>query len=217
MPRPSTVVPAGAPAVAVAVTLAVALLSTGYVVGVRRSTPPAPDETSVEVGFARDMSIHHSQAVNLAMLAYGRASSPAVRDLADDIVLAQQREVGVMHGWLQQWGRPQSNTSPPMAWMAHAGATTPANAAAPTADTAMPGMIPDRAAAQLAVSRGHATDVLFCQLMLRHHLGGLHMISEVLKRSHRPEVVAMAIRMRSDQQREVDLLQRLLSHLQTTP
>jgi uncharacterized protein (DUF305 family) len=189
----------------VAVTTAGALLVSGYAVGAHRAAPRLPDDASVEAGFARDMSVHHSQAVTLAMLAYARATLPAVRDLADDIVLNQQRELGVMTGWLQQWHLSESTTRPAMAWMRHQ--------VTPPADPPMPGMATRREVSQFIVTRGVEVDQQFCRLMLRHHQGGLHMLHEVLQRSHRPEVLALATQMRADQQREIGLLQRLLTRL----
>jgi uncharacterized protein (DUF305 family) len=90
-------------AAALTIAIAVLLLCTAYAVGGWRAGAQFPDDSSVEAGFARDMSVHHAQAVTLAMLAYRRATQPTVRELAHDILLSQQREIGVMDGWLQQW------------------------------------------------------------------------------------------------------------------
>jgi hypothetical protein len=57
-------------------------------------------------------------------------------------------------------------------------------------------------------------DLLFCRLMLPHHLGGLHMIDEVIARGSRPEVIALAEQMRADQQREINQLHQLLAPLE---
>jgi uncharacterized protein (DUF305 family) len=159
----------------------------------------------VDVGFVRDMIVHHEQAVTLAMIVLSRATLPAVRDMAHDIATSQQREAGLMTGWLQQWGLPDSTTAAPMAWMRH-----PAAAAA-DADPPMPGMATRQDVARLAVTRGRAADVLFCRLMLPHHLGALHMIDEVVERGRRPEVIALAEQMRTAQEREIEQLNRLLA------
>jgi uncharacterized protein (DUF305 family) len=151
------------------------------------------------------MSIHHSQAVTLAMLAISRATRTPVREMAEDIAMTQQREVGVMAGWLQQWGLPVSATAPPMAWMNHKPAATF------DADPPMPGMATRHDVARLATISGRGIDVLFCQLMLAHHLAGLHMISQVIQRGARPEVTALAVQMRLTQDREIAELNRLLT------
>jgi uncharacterized protein (DUF305 family) len=189
--------------------LLAALVAAGaYTAGVRRAATPAVREGSVDVGFVRDMSVHHAQAVTLAMIALDRATVPAVRDLAEDIVMEQQREIGVFAGWLEQWNLPATTTRPPMWWMRHA-----ANAA-PDADPPMPGMATRAEVARLAVTRGRAADAEFCRLILAHHVGGLHMIEEVIERGNRPEVIGLAQRMRTSQRREVTQLNTLLAELQ---
>jgi uncharacterized protein (DUF305 family) len=127
--------------------------------------------------------------------------------MADEIATGQQREIGLMAGWLQQWHLADSTTAQPMAWMAHR------PAAAPDADPPMPGMATRRDVARLAVTRGRQPDLLFCQLMLPHHLGALHMIDDVIARGKRPEVIALATQMRTGQQKEIILLSRLLTEL----
>jgi uncharacterized protein (DUF305 family) len=54
---------------------------------------------------------------------------------------------------------------------------------------------------------------MFCRLMLPHHLGALHMIDEVVTHCSRPEVVALAERMRTAQEKEINLLNRLVAQL----
>jgi uncharacterized protein (DUF305 family) len=194
----------------VAALTAVVLAAAGYTVGVSRPAPDAPEATSVDVGFVRDMVVHHSQAVTLAMIVVQRATVPAVREMADEIATTQQREAGLMTGWLQQWGLPTSTAAPAMSWMTHP-PVTPAGT-----DPPMPGMATRRDVARLAVTRGSAADLLFSRLMLPHHLGGLHMINEVIARGSRPEVIVLAEQMRTAQQREINQLNRLLAQL-TTP
>ena len=192
---------------AMAALAALLLGTTGYLLGASRATPDAPRDGSVDAGFLRDMMVHHAQAVTLAMIVDRRATVPAVLELADEIATGQQREVGVMAGWLQQWGLPDSTPAVPMAWMAHP------PQAAPGADPPMPGMATRSAVARLAVTRGRDADLLFCRLMLPHHIGALHMIDDVTARGSRPEVVALAAQMRIDQQKEINLLNRLLTEL----
>jgi uncharacterized protein (DUF305 family) len=193
---------------AAAVLVAVVLVAAGYLLGASRSTPEVPRDGTVDVGFLRDMMVHHAQAVTLAMIVDQRATVPAVREMADEIATGQQREVGMMAGWLQQWGLSDSTSASPMAWMAH----PPAAAAV---DPPMPGMATRRDVARLAVTRGRQADLLFCRLMLPHHLGALHMIDDVVARGSRPEVIALAAQMRTGQQKEINLLNRLLTELNT--
>src|SRR4051812_21471601 len=88
----------------------------------------APDEDSVEAGFARDMMVHHAQAVQMAEIVRDKTESEEIRTLAADIALTQQAQIGQMQGWLQVWGLPATGYKPAMSWMGH-----------PTEDR-MPGM-----------------------------------------------------------------------------
>jgi uncharacterized protein (DUF305 family) len=189
---------------------AAVLVMAGYTVGVSRSAPGQALVSSVDAGFLRDMVVHHSQAVTLAMIIVGRATVPTVREMAGEIAKTQQREAGTMLGWLQQWDQPASTTAPPMAWMTHPPAT------AAKADPPMPGMATRRDVARLAVARGRSADLQFCRLMLPHHLGGLHMINEIIARGSRHEVTALAEQMRTTQQREITQLSKLLNQLSET-
>jgi uncharacterized protein (DUF305 family) len=192
----------------VAVLTAMLLAAGGYTVGASRPGPDLPAPGPVDVGFVRDMVVHHSQAVTLAMIVIQRATVPAMREMADEIATTQQREAGQMTGWLQQWGLSTTTTAPAMSWMTHP------PAASATADPAMPGMATRREVARLAVTRGRSADLMFCRLMLPHHLGGLHMINEVIARGSRPEVIALAEQMRSTQQREITQINQLLTHIE---
>jgi uncharacterized protein (DUF305 family) len=192
----------------VAATLAAVILVTaGYTAGASRAGHDARGAGSVDVGFVRDMVVHHGQAVTLAMIVLRRATLPGVREMAGDIATTQQLEAGTMIGWLQQWSLPASTTAPAMAWMSHA-------PVAGDGDPPMPGMATREDVARLAVTRGRSADLLFCRLMLQHHLGGLHMIDEETRRGSRPEVVALATDMGTAQRREINQLQRLLAQLE---
>jgi uncharacterized protein (DUF305 family) len=81
------------------------------------SVPPGDD--SAEAGFARDMIVHHGQAVQMAEIVRDRTESGAVRLLASDISLTQQGQIGIMQGWLGVWGLPITGSEPAMAWMGH--------------------------------------------------------------------------------------------------
>jgi len=52
------------------------------------SQPPGND--SAEAGFARDMIVHHAQAVQMAEIIRDNTDSPDMRVLATDMSLTQQ-------------------------------------------------------------------------------------------------------------------------------
>jgi uncharacterized protein (DUF305 family) len=81
------------------------------------SQPPSND--SAEAGFARDMIVHHAQAVQMAEIVRDKTKSDSMRLLASDISLTQQAQIGIMQGWLGAWVLPLTGSEPAMAWMGH--------------------------------------------------------------------------------------------------
>jgi uncharacterized protein (DUF305 family) len=73
----------------------------------------------------------------------------------------------------------------------------------------MPGLATEAEIDQLKRASGQEVDRLFVDLMIRHHLGGIHMIDGLLKLSHRPEVVALARTMKNNQQNDITVLREL--------
>jgi len=159
--------------------VAMLLLGTaaGLLIGMRQSesaAPPAPD--SVDVGFCQDMSVHHRQAATMAALARQRAENPLVRTIAFDIETTQIEQIGRMQGWLSLWGRDRSPSGKYMTWMGVAGHSGQHAAHGPAGVDQMPGMATPEELDRLAKASGAEFDVLFLQLMVRHHQGGTAML-----------------------------------------
>jgi uncharacterized protein (DUF305 family) len=177
-----------------------------YAAGVVSAGLYAPGENSPEAGFARDMSLHHAQAVEMGMLAYQRATDPVVRHEGYDIALTQQNQIGTMKAWLDKWHVSRASNQSPMAWM-------PGGAKELSADGRMPGMASDAELTRLNTLTGKDFDILFCQLMIRHHLGGIHMAEAVLQESSNSDVVALATSMKEGQQKEITIFNNLLTSM----
>jgi uncharacterized protein (DUF305 family) len=189
---------------------AVVALLIGYGAGLLTPRFTAPGDNSPEAGFARDMSIHHAQAVDMGMVAYQKATNDEVRQMGYDIALTQQAQIGMMSIWLKDWHLEPTGSRPRMAWM-------PNGSQELSPDGLMPGMATDAQLEQLHNATGKDVDILFCQLMLRHHLGGIHMIDGVLQESHNSTVRQLAQTMKNNQQADVATLQRLLTELGAKP
>ncbi|MFJ3923890.1 DUF305 domain-containing protein [Streptomyces sp. NPDC090022] len=81
-----------------------------------------PGIASADAGFARDMSVHHQQAVEMSFIVRDRTQDEAVRTLAYDIANTQANQRGMMLGWLDLWGLPKvAADREPMAWMTGSG------------------------------------------------------------------------------------------------
>jgi uncharacterized protein (DUF305 family) len=201
--------------------LAVGLLFLGgglaVALGIGRA-PAGPTAGSVDAGFARDMSHHHLQAVEMADLAADRSHDPAVRLIAFDIASTQNNQVGRMQGWLSLWGLPVSGGTP-MSWMGGTmpGMTGMSMGATGDADTAMPGMASDAELTQLRSLSGRAFDVQFLRLMIRHHDGGRAMAQYGAAHAGVPAVRRLATTILDTQTAETQTLTAMLTARGGTP
>jgi uncharacterized protein (DUF305 family) len=195
--------------VAGGVVTAVLLVLLGYALGTLIPRWQMPGDSSPEAGFARDMMTHHAQAVELGMIAFQKATDPEVRNLGGDIATTQQAQIGIMQTWLNDWGLLPTSTNPPMSWMPGGAALVHGNL--------MPGMANQDEMDKLRNATGKQVDILFCQYMLRHHLGGLHMVEGILTATHDQQVIDLANAMKAGQTGEIQVLQGLLTKLGAQP
>jgi uncharacterized protein (DUF305 family) len=199
--------PAGAPRyglLAVALAIVVGLLL-GYVGGLLTPTLTRPGDNSAEAGFARDMSTHHAQAVGMGLMAFQQGQDAEIRQIGGDIATGQQGEIGTMQTWLRSWRLDPTGDLPPMAWMP--------DGAQAVKNGLMPGMATPEEMARLRAANGRDFDILFLQLMIRHHIGGVHMIDGVLDGGHDRDVLAVARVMKNTQQTDLTNLQAALKRL----
>lgn len=220
--------------VAAFATLALLLLAIGAGIGMVLQAHRTPDKAAVrlseaEIGFAQDMATHHTQAVVLAQSLPADVSSN-VRALADQISVAQTKEIGMMHGWLTLYGLPLTSTQP-MSWMhapggdiEHAEMGMPATSAQiPLAKgegsnlAPMPGMASWAEVDALRYATGTAGEILFLQLMIRHHQGGIDMARAALERCDSEPITRVALGMINDQGREAGAMVQMLDARDAAP
>jgi uncharacterized protein (DUF305 family) len=173
----------------------------------------APDSGSVAAGFARDMSRHHLQGVEMANLVPERSTDPEVRRLAFDIAETQQNQAGRMQGWLALWGLPPSGGET-MAWMGPDGGHTGHEMAH---GGLMPGMATESELARLRSLSGTEFDVEFLRLMIRHHQGGLDMAQYAAGHADVPAVADLAGTIAETQTAEVATMEGMLAARGGTP
>ncbi|MFC4109150.1 DUF305 domain-containing protein [Micromonospora zhanjiangensis] len=190
----------GVAALALAVVVGLLL---GYAGGWLTPQLTRPGDTSAEAGFARDMSTHHAQAVDMGLIVYRSSTTPGIRQIGVDIATQQQGEIGTMQTWLRNWGLGPTGSQPAMAWMP--------DGAASLKDGLMPGMATPAQMEQLRQAQGKQLDALFCDLMIQHHIGGIHMADAILAESDNAEVVKVASTMKNVQQTELNNLRSLLA------
>ena len=177
--------------------LGVAALS----LGISAAWPRTPGDPSADVTFARDMAVHHAQAVNMSVTLVKRAANPEIRLLAQDILLTQQAQIGQMQGWLMAWGRPLAGREAPMSGM----------------DRSSMGMASAAEEKTLTSLPVKVAETQFLILMRRHHQGGVAMATAALKTVRRSEVRAFAQRVVTAQTSEIQALDALLQGRGVTP
>ncbi|WP_246562157.1 DUF305 domain-containing protein [Streptomyces roseirectus] len=128
-----------------------------------------PSADSADAGFARDMAVHHQQAVEMSYIVRDRTTDEEVRRLAYDIAQTQANQRGMLIGWLDLWGLPKVSARAPMTWMGMGGMAEAKDGAL------MPGMATNTELDKLRSLSGKQAEVFFLQLMTDHHKGGVHM------------------------------------------
>ncbi|MER7839139.1 DUF305 domain-containing protein [Streptomyces sp. NPDC096040] len=131
------------------------------------STVPSAD--SADAGFARDMAVHHQQAVEMSYIVRDRTKDTDVRRLAYDIAQTQANQRGMLLGWLDLWGLPKVSADPPMTWMGMG------DMASGKDGSLMPGMATNTEMKKLGTLNGKQAEIFYLQLMTDHHKGGIHM------------------------------------------
>jgi uncharacterized protein (DUF305 family) len=189
---------------------AVLLLVTGTAIGYLIPTLTNPGDDSIDAGFARDMSVHHAQAVEMGMLAYRLGTTDDIRTLGYDIAASQQWQIGQMQTWLLDWHLSPTSSNRAMAWM-------PSGKNTLQPDGRMPGMASPDELKKLKSSTGKDFDVLWCQLMLRHHLGGIHMAEVAAKDAKSSAVRDSAAKMQAAQSYDISALTEKLKDLGAQP
>jgi uncharacterized protein (DUF305 family) len=188
--------------VVMGVVCAAALFVAGFAVaiptGIGRPAAP-PGDTSVDAGFTRDMLVHHQQAIQMAGFVRDHTGDAGIRLLAY-----------VFKGWLDVWGLLAESDHTPMAWMAgahmHMGT-----------DGLMPGMATQAELAKLKTLTGRELDVMFLQLMIRHHQGGIPMAQYAATHAQTSYVQLAARKMADAQSLEVINMEKTLRDLGGSP
>ncbi|WP_375500879.1 DUF305 domain-containing protein [uncultured Jatrophihabitans sp.] len=180
----------------------------GYALHGSSTSSSAATPTAVDVGFAQDMSTHHVQATTMAGYERDTTTDPALKSLATDIETSQQFQVGEMQGWLDQWDKSRNNPNQ-MSWMGMGMGIGP--------NALMPGMATPAQMTKLESSTGKTLDILFLQLMIHHHQGGLQMAAYARDHGSNLSVIRLAGAMYALQSQELVQMEQLLRQLGGTP
>ncbi|MEU3845207.1 DUF305 domain-containing protein [Streptomyces sp. NPDC028635] len=177
------------------------------------SAPGTPGTESADAGFARDMAVHHQQAVEMSYIVRDRTKDEDVRRLAYDIAQTQANQRGMLLGWLDLWGLPKVTSEPPMTWMDMGGMAS----AKPADGALMPGMATDAELRKLQGLNGRAAEVFYLRLMTNHHKGGIHMAEGCVRRCTVEVEKRLARGMVEGQQSELRVMADMLRERGSAP
>ena len=194
---------------AAAVLVAVGALT--YAVAEDGGSSITPTADSADAGFARDMAVHHQQAVEMSFIVRDRTDDKDVRLLAYDIAQTQANQRGMLLGWLDLWGLPKVSSDPPMTWMGMGDMPSAGDG------SLMPGMATKSEVRKLESLHGRQAEILYLQLMTDHHKGGIHMAEGCVDKCTVGVEKQLAQGMVDAQQSEIDLMKEMLAERGAKP
>ena len=195
------------------------LFALAFTAGRVAAAPQNPGNNSADAGFARDMQVHHSQAVEMSRVVRDQTDDVVIRTIAYDIAMTQQHQVGQMYAWLEEWGLPQSTDADRMAWMAGSGHSAHAeddandDGGTVAADGLMPGMATPEEMQALSEATGEDAERLYLELMIDHHTAGVDMAQAGVELADEAEVRELAQKMAASQATEIAAMEDLLAQL----
>ncbi|MEY9488986.1 uncharacterized protein (DUF305 family) [Streptomyces calvus] len=175
------------------------------------ATGRVPAADSADAGFARDMAVHHQQAVEMSYVVRDRTGDEDVRRLAYDIAQTQANQRGMLLGWLDLWELPKVSTEPPMTWMGMGDTASGKDGAL------MPGMATHAEMKRLASLSGERAEIFYLQLMTDHHKGGVHMAQGCVRACEVGVEKRLARGMVEAQESEIELMAGMLREREASP
>jgi uncharacterized protein (DUF305 family) len=137
--------------------------------------------------FLEGMIPHHQEAVDTAKEVLARGgSTPEIKKLAEDIIVAQEKEIAMMKGWYQ-------------AWYGEAYVADPADYKPMMRD--------------LSTLSGAALDKVFLEDMIMHHMGAIMMAQSVQPYIENQEITDLTKAIMETQTAEIELMKRLITTL----
>lgn len=134
--------------------------------------------------FMNMMIIHHNQAIEMSEMAKNRTENSNILRLSENISEAQKEENRKMADWLKEAGH-----NPP------------------ARGHRMAGMASEQEMEELRQSEGQEFDLLFSELMIRHHEGGIQMARAEVQNGRSEKVTELAGLMVKVQQEEIDKME----------
>lgn len=143
---------------------------------------------NIDEHFIVQMIPHHEGAVEMAKVALERSTRPEIRTLAENIITAQQKEIGDMTGWYQSW----FGSVPPEGGMGM-----------------MMGSMEGDTAVLKSISQMDF-DREFIEQMITHHEMAVMMAQMLQASTERAEMKQLASNIMTSQTREIEMMRNWL-------
>ena len=160
--------------------------SPGTGMGTATGSPMAGMGTLDDQSFLALMIQHHQGAIDMAKIAQERGEKAEIKQLAQNIITSQQREINQMAAWSQEW----FGTATPVADQTISKQSMGMNMDMSTLKTAQP------------------FDKAFIDAMIPHHEGAIMMAQMILQTTERPELKQRANAIITDQKKESTMMKQ---------
>ncbi len=153
-------------------------------------------DANYDLRFIDAMSMHHQGAVIMAKEALEKSQRPEIKQLANNIIQAQNKELNQMKQWRKAW-YPKASLQP----VAYGGANKPV----------MPMSAKQHGSMMMSENLGAADDkfdLRFLNAMIPHHEGALVMAKDASSKSTRPEIKQLNQSIITSQQAEIKQMQQ---------
>jgi uncharacterized protein (DUF305 family) len=150
-----------------------------------------PKDETFDLRFIDGMIPHHQGAVAMAQEALQKSQRPEIKQLAQNIINAQEKEISELQTWRKSWYPNQSET--PVMYDSNMGHMMPMSQE--MRDSMM--MAGDLGAADAEF------DLRFINAMIPHHQGAIDMAKQAQEKSDRSEIKELAQNIITSQQQEI--------------
>lgn len=148
------------------------------------ASAPAPDKSTAkfEIEFMQDMIDHHMMAVMMAEMCVEKAVHEELRMVCEQIIATQSQEMMMMQMWLQDW----------------------------YGITYMPEMDHSGMMHKMMMMEGAEFEIMFMEMMIKHHLGAIKEGEKCLKKAYHPELLSLCHNIIVTQTQEIEQMQTWL-------
>lgn len=156
-----------------------------------RSMDLGAADVNYDLRFIDAMMMHHQGAVVMATEALEKSQRPEIKQLANNIIAAQKKEIAQMKQWRTAW-YPKASQQP----VAYGGANK----------SVMPMSAKQHGSMMMSQDLGAADDkfdLRFLNAMIPHHEGALVMAKDAISKSTRPEIKQLNQNILTSQRAEI--------------